>query len=454
MQRVCLMGELGERFGAEHTYYNLRNGADAIKLLCINMPEFKDYLLTSEENGIGYQVIQGGVDFEYEDLLLPFGERELVIVPVVSGSGGGSTGQILAGVGLVAFAILTAGAGAGFLGLGAGLTGTAATGPLAVGFAVQSGFVLGSAASTIIGAFGASLLLSGVASALSPQPQVPTLGGYGGNTYGGSGRMGSRNRTNGPENVTSGIDGQQSYAYTGAANSVGVGATVPLAYGKVLIGSHLLKSKFQIADESDPVLTSLRAPSTDTIRLGNEILTNEFSDKSGVIARRVYQTAFNTQAYFDPVSAYGVTNSTQLIRTDVQNERRYASLQVYGGYLASVEQYSDFNVALSLENGLYDQAGGTGTTYVDGYISYEIKVYRGTVLDDGFLVAADSATIQGLIFEGQFFGWMHRLELGDIESESIVSVQVEVISAETVANGSTGSNPIYLRLNSVGYQLY
>ena len=424
MQRVCLMGELGERFGAEHTYYNLRNGADAIKLLCINMPEFKDYLLESEENGIGYQVLQGGIDFNYEDLLLPFGERELVIVPVVSGSGE-AIGQILAGVGLVALAFVTGGAS-----------------------------LFGLALTPILGGIGASLILGGVAQALSPQPQVPTLGGFGAVNYGAGSRMGSRNRTNGPENVTSGIDGQQSYAYTGAANSVGVGATVPLAYGKVLIGSHLLKSKFQIADESDPVLTSLRAPSIDTIRLGNEILTNEFSDKSGVIARRVYQTAFNTQAYFNPVSAYGVTNSTQLIRTDVQNERRYASLQVYGGYMASVEQYSDFNVALSLENGLYDQAGGTGTTYVDGYISYEIKVYRGTVLDDGFLVAADSATIQGLIFEGQFFGWMHRLELGDIETESIVSVQVEVISAETVANGSTGSNPIYLRLNSVGYQLY
>jgi predicted phage tail protein len=424
MQRVCLMGELGERFGAEHTYYNLRNGADAIKLLCINMPEFKDYLLESEENGIGYQVLQGGIDFNYEDLLLPFGERELVIVPVVSGSGE-AIGQILAGVGLVALAFVTGGAS-----------------------------LFGLALTPILGGIGASLILGGVAQALSPQPQVPTLGGFGAVNYGAGSRMGSRNRTNGPENVTSGIDGQQSYAYTGAANSVGVGATVPLAYGKVLIGSHLLKSKFQIADESDPVLTSLRAPSIDTIRLGNEILTNEFSDKSGVIARRVYQTGFNTQAYFNPVSAYGVTNSTQLIRTDVQNERRYASLQVYGGYMASVEQYSDFNVALSLENGLYDQAGGTGTTYVDGYISYEIKVYRGTVLDDGFLVAADSATIQGLIFEGQFFGWMHRLELGDIETESIVSVQVEVISAETVANGSTGSNPIYLRLNSVGYQLY
>ena len=439
MQRVCLMGELGERFGAEHTYYNLRNGADAIKLLCINMPEFKDYLLTSEENGIGYQVVQGGIDFDYEDLALPFGERELVIVPVVSGSGG-SVGKILAGVGLVALSFLLPGAGI-----------FGATSLFGV-TAAQGGAVL-AGLGTVISGVGASLILGGVAQAISPQPQVPTLGGFGAN-YGAGARMGSRNRTNGPESVTSGIDGQQSYAYTGAANSVGVGATVPLAYGKVLIGSHLLKSKFQIADESDPVLTSLRAAGAQTVRLGNEVLTDDFSDKSGVIARRVYKTGFNTQAFFNDVGAYGVTNSPQLIRTDVQGQRRLASLQVYGGYMASVAQYSDFNVALSIEDGLYDQAGGAGTTYVDGYISYEIKVYRGTEIADGFLVAADSATIQGLLWGGQFFGWMHRLELGDIETESLVTVQVEVISAETVANGSAGNNPIYLRLNSIGYQLY
>ena len=440
MQRVCLMGELGERFGAEHTYYNLRNGADAIKLLCINMPEFKDYLLASEENGIGYQVIQGGVDFGYEDLALPFGERELVIVPVVSGSGEGG-GKVLAGIGLVALSFLLP---------GAGIFGATSI----FGVTAAQGGALLAGLGTALSVAGASLALTGVAQMISPQPQVPTLGGYGGSNFGGSGRMGSRNRTNGPENVTSGIDGQQSYAYTGAANSVGVGATVPLAYGKVLIGSHLLKSKFQIADESDPVLSSLRAPGTQTVRLGNEVLTDDFSDKSGVIARRVYKTGFNTQAYFSEVSSYGVTNNPQLIRTDIQEQRRTASLQVYGGYLASTAQYSDFNVALSIENGLYDFAGGAGTTLVDGYISYEIKVYRGTEIADGFLVAADSATIQGLLFEGQFFGWMHRLELGDIQSESLVTVQVEVINAETVPNGTTGSNPIYLRLNSIGYQLY
>jgi predicted phage tail protein len=440
MQRVCLKGELGERFGAEHTYYNLRNGADAIKLLCINMPEFKDYLLASEENGIGYQVIQGGVNFDYEDLALPFGQQDLTIVPVITGSGS-SVGKVLAGIGLIAVSFLLPGAGI-----------FGATSLFGV-TAAQGGAIL-AGLGTSLSLLGTSLVLSGVAQALSPQPQVPTLGGFGGGNFGGGARMGSRNRTNGPENVTSGIDGQQSYAYTGAANSVGVGATVPLAYGKVLVGSHLLKSKFLIADESDPVLTSLRAAGTDTVKLGNETLTDSFSDKSGVIARRVYKNSFKTKAYFNDVSAYGVTNNPKLIRTDVIKQRRLASLQVYGGYMANVAQYSDFNVALSISDGLYDQAGGAGTTYVDGYISYEIKVYRGDVIADGFLVAADAATIQGLLWSGQYFGWMHRIELGDIETESLVTVQVEVVGAETVANGSEGTNPIYLRLNSIGYQLF
>ena len=89
MQRVRLLGELGELFGAEYEYQNLRHPADAIKLLCINKPAFKEYLLKSEENGIGFKVIQSDVEMGYEEILLPFGEKELVIAPVIMGSGGG-----------------------------------------------------------------------------------------------------------------------------------------------------------------------------------------------------------------------------------------------------------------------------------------------------------------------------------------------------------------------------
>ena len=41
MQRVLLLDELGEKFGAVHEYYNLRTPVDAIKLLCINDPGFQ-----------------------------------------------------------------------------------------------------------------------------------------------------------------------------------------------------------------------------------------------------------------------------------------------------------------------------------------------------------------------------------------------------------------------------
>ena len=45
-QVVRLLGDLGERYGAEHVYQNLRTPADAIKLLCINYPAFKAELVT------------------------------------------------------------------------------------------------------------------------------------------------------------------------------------------------------------------------------------------------------------------------------------------------------------------------------------------------------------------------------------------------------------------------
>ena len=196
-QVVRLLGDLGERYGAEHTYYDLRTPADAVKLLCINIPELQEELIHAHEHGIGYRLIQADTDLGYKDLHLPIGSNDLILTPVIvgSGGGGGGIGQILAGVGLVAFSILTAGAGAGFLGLGAGLTS---------GF-----FTLGSAASVAIGSIGTSLIIGGVSQMLSPQPVVPNVG---------ANRLSSpeSTSTDGPQSVVRGTDGRQSYAYTGA----------------------------------------------------------------------------------------------------------------------------------------------------------------------------------------------------------------------------------------------
>lgn len=152
IQTVRLLGDLGQRYGVEHKYTNLRTPAEAIKLLCVNHPELQQELITAHEHGIGYRVIQAETDLDYPDLRLPIGQHDLIVAPVIAGSGGG-VGRILIGAALVAGAFFTGGATIGLLGLAA---------PIAV--------------STALGAIGASLILGGVSQLLSPQPTIGNLG--------------------------------------------------------------------------------------------------------------------------------------------------------------------------------------------------------------------------------------------------------------------------------------
>jgi len=426
MQRVRLLGELGELFGAEFTYYNLRHPADAIKMLCINRPAFKDYLLNSEENGIAFQVIQANVDMAFEDLLLPFGSNDLVIAPVISGSGG-AVGRIITGVALVVAAVVTGGIASAGVALG--------------------GFLGIGTVGTAVVAVGATLALSGVAQLISPQPQIPlsigSIGGaggggsFGGGSFAGGGaRFGSRNRTNGPTSVNRGLDGQQSYAYTGAANTVGVGATVPLAYGKVLIGSHLLRSKTQVTDETDPMLLYIKKPGVNTMLIGGEQFKNEFDDVSGAVVRKVEPIKTSFESKLD-------TNYRYQFNTDLELNPNQGS--VSGAHETSVSQRNNYNVVLAFLSGLFSFVSGTGTTKVDAFVTYSINVYRGSNLTNQYLVASDAVTVQGLLASEEFV-YMHKLELPNLESDGELSVEVNVIDSDA-------DKSCKLRVVTAGYQL-
>ena len=121
-QTVRLLDDLGERYGSEHVYFNLRSPAEAIKLLCINHPALQKELTEAHQHGVGYTLVQAGTFLGYDDLQLPLGKNDLVLAPMIAGSGG-STTQILAGVGLIAAAFIVGPAAGGFLGIGAGLGG-------------------------------------------------------------------------------------------------------------------------------------------------------------------------------------------------------------------------------------------------------------------------------------------------------------------------------------------
>jgi predicted phage tail protein len=379
-QVVRLLGDLGERYGTEHTYENLRTPADAIKLLCINSPKLQEELIHAHEHGIGYRLIQAGADLGYEDLQLPIGSNDLILTPVVTGSGG-STTQILTGVGLIAFSILTAGAGAGFLGLGAGLTAPA--------------FTLGATASTALGLIGTSLILGGVATLLSPQPVVPTLGG---GAIRGSGESGA---TDGPQSVIRGADGRQSYMFTGPANTVGVGATIPVIYGEVITGSQLLSAKIEVADESDPLKTAIKDPGPNTVLVGGEKI-------SGL----TYASGFRFRTW----------NYSGIKPFDASANRRTLSL-VNGNAekLRDVDYKTDiraknYMIFFELTNGLFDYVSGPGTTLVDGFITFEVLLEVQTIGPNPDVVRFQ-VTVQGLLNPNQSYRWMQYIRYPRIDDD-------------------------------------
>ena len=381
-QTVRLLGDLAERYGEEHEYHNLRTPAEAIKLLCINKPELQEELIHAHENGIGYRLIQAGADLDYDDLSLPIGSNELILVPVVAGSGGG-VGKILIGIALVAFAVVTAGAGA-IAGLGLGLGSSAIA----------------------IGSIGASLILGGVSQLLSPQPQFSPLGN---NRFGSA----EATSTDGPQSIVRGSDGRQSYAYTGAANTVGVGATIPVAYGEVLIGSNLLSATVDVADESDPLKAAVKSPGPDTVLFGGEKLTYAITKSSGVKARRS-----NAGEPFPGGSGKAFSNLDQSVSLFRGNNRPLGQIN---------KERSECAVVLEIRNGLYDFASGPGSTLVDGFVTY--KLINATRVDGPDAITGTSqATIQGLLLPGQIYRWDHFFENQEIENdERGIRINIEII---------------------------
>jgi len=205
MKVVKVYGALRKKLGQCRFQFEADTPAQALKALCVNFPGLEKWLMDSEQDGVGYRVTIGKEKVTAESagaLVMPWSEREVFsITPVIAGAGGG-TGQILAGIGLVALAIVAGPAGAGFLGLGAGLLsgGTAA------------------AISTSLGLIGASLVIGGIAQSLSPSPVQST-------SVFERGREAAK---------------FESFTFSGIVNTEKQGLPVPVIYGRCFTGSSVI----------------------------------------------------------------------------------------------------------------------------------------------------------------------------------------------------------------------
>ena len=195
--KILLLDELGEKWGKTHVYHNLKSPSEALKLLYINHPDLCKYFATAHEDGIGFTVVQAGEFLDYEDLGLPLGKNDLVITPVISGSGGKGFGKILLGAALISVGVFSGGTG---LSLGAGGV---------------FGFTGGSIAA-ISGNIGIALVLSGVSDMLFPLPQQ--------------------------QSFSTEADPQLSFSFSGVQNTSRAGTPVPIVYGEIFTGSVVISA--------------------------------------------------------------------------------------------------------------------------------------------------------------------------------------------------------------------
>ena len=188
LRKIKLYGKLAKFVGHPILEADVATAAEAVRFLVANWPELERHMADQH-----YRVSVGTYDLDLEELHDPAGQQEIKIVPVMAGAG--ATWRIIAGVALIAFALLFA--------PGAALAGGLLT--------------LGSQAVPIIIGVGVSLVLGGVAQLLTPTPRIPT----------------------GPDTQN---DPRKSYSFSGIQNTSRQGVPVPIVYGETIVGSVVISA--------------------------------------------------------------------------------------------------------------------------------------------------------------------------------------------------------------------
>ena len=405
--KILLLDELGERWGKTHIYHNLKTPADALKLLFINYPDLAQHLAISHEQGIAYQVTQVDEKLSYDDLLLPLGQHDLVITPVITGSG--DVGQALLGIGLMVFS--------------GGLGGTIGT------FGLTEKAI---AVSKIVSTVGQFLLLNGVSNMLAPQLS----------SFDQSINVGAGGYLSGAVSMEKGADGEQSYAYRGATNTVGIGKTIPVVYGQALVGSHLISTNIEIIDTSEPLMTVFERPSPNTCKVnGNTIDVNgkKLVSYDGLKATRV-GFGKGPNSYQGPRRQ--IISSNRVINLNAKSK-----LKICNNF--KIDDSGDFNsedMMLMIDfQGIQDRIGDARSTLIHGYITFRV-IIEDNAGDNTFL--NQQLTVQGLMAKTQKIRYIFGFDPIPAADDDL-NVFIQIIDKELLSASTTK-----MTIRRIGYKFF
>ena len=202
MLTVILYGHLGKCFGRRYTY-DVHSPVEAIRALCATIPGFRTYLATHAASG--YRILVGKESRDLDTITLPANDT-IKIIPVITGSGKGIGGIILGA------ALFMISGPAGWL-----------ANNLVMG--TSMGVVTAGTIGVLAGHLGVSLILGGVSQLLASHKKT----------------QGTADR---PENTPS-------YIFNGAVNTIAQGNSVPVCYGRLIVGSQVISAGL-MAEEYTP----------------------------------------------------------------------------------------------------------------------------------------------------------------------------------------------------------
>lgn len=192
MLTVVLLGELGKRFGRRHRL-DVRSPAEAVRALCANFKDFRQFVATSAERNVAYRVLNRREAVGKDQLHHP-ASQTITFVPVVVGAGFfRDFGMLILGAALIV---------ASFYLPPLALVGTATL-------------------ASVTFSIGVSMVLGGVAQLLAPVPATPS---------------------------DSGSENKASYIFNGAVNTTAQGAAIPVGYGRMIVGSAVISAGISVED--------------------------------------------------------------------------------------------------------------------------------------------------------------------------------------------------------------
>jgi len=190
LRKIKLYGRLAKFVGQRVFEADVASAAEAVRFLLANFPQLEKHMADQH-----YKVIVGTYDLALEELHDPSGMQTIKIIPMIGGAGGNPVGRIIAGVALVALALVNP--------FGAAAIGTFGGTPIAVASLMPA-----------VATIGATLVLGGVAQLLTPTPKINTPGTQQDNN-----------------------DPRKSYSFSGIQQTSRQGVPVPIVYGETIVGS-------------------------------------------------------------------------------------------------------------------------------------------------------------------------------------------------------------------------